>query len=46
MVDLLFHRNKVDSEVFNTAVQRYIRDPEKNEAQSAKGGHSDMLPFR
>lgn len=33
MVDLLFHRNKVDSEVFNTAVQRYIRDPEKNEAQ-------------
>ena len=33
MVDILFHRNKVDSEVFNTAVQRYIRDPEKNEAQ-------------
>ena len=33
MVDLLFHRNKVDSEVFNTAVRRYIRDPEKKEAQ-------------
>lgn len=33
MVDILFHRNKVDSEVFNTAVRRYIRDPEKKEAQ-------------
>lgn len=30
MCDLLLHRNKIDSEVFNTAVQRYVRDPKKN----------------
>jgi len=27
--DLLLHRNKVDAEVFATAIQRYLRDPEK-----------------
>lgn len=31
--DLLLHRNKVDAEVFNTAIQRYILDPEKREAR-------------
>lgn len=31
--DLLLHRNKVDGEVFNTAIQRYINDPEKMEAR-------------
>ena len=31
--DLLLHRNKVDREVFNTAIQRYIQDPEKAEAR-------------
>ncbi|MGF7010674.1 putative transcriptional regulator of viral defense system [Lachnospiraceae bacterium PF1-22] len=31
--DLLFHRNKVDSEVFNTAIQRYVGDPEKSAAR-------------
>ena len=30
MCDLLFYRNKIDSEVFNTAVQRYVNDPKKN----------------
>lgn len=36
MVDLLFHRNKVDSEVSNTAVQRYIQDPEKTAVRLMK----------
>lgn len=31
--DLLLHRNKIDGEVFNAAIQRYIRDPEKMEAR-------------
>ena len=31
--DLLLHRNKIDSEVFNTAVQRYVKDPEKSVAR-------------
>lgn len=34
--DLLLHRNKVDSEVFNTAIQRYVKDPQKNDAHLAK----------
>ena len=34
--DLFLHRNKVDSEVFNLAVQRYIRDPKKTEARLMK----------
>ncbi len=34
--DLLLHRNKVDGEVFNLAIQRYIRDPEKTEARLMK----------
>lgn len=33
MCDLLLHRNKVDGEVFNTAIQRYIKDPEKTIAR-------------
>jgi hypothetical protein len=31
--DMLLHRSKVDAEVFNTAIQRYILDPEKREAR-------------
>lgn len=31
--DLFLHRKKVDAEVFNTAVQRYINDSLKNEAR-------------
>lgn len=31
--DLLLHRNKVDGEVFNVAIQRYINDTEKKEAR-------------
>lgn len=31
--DLLHHRNKVDGEVFNLAIQRYIQDPKKLEAR-------------
>lgn len=34
--DLLLHRNKVDGEVFNIAIQRYINDPEKIEARLMK----------
>lgn len=34
--DLLLHRNKVDGEVFNIAIQRYIRDPKKIEARLMK----------
>jgi predicted transcriptional regulator of viral defense system len=34
--DLLLHRNKVDGEVFNTAIQRYINDPEKMKARLMK----------
>lgn len=33
MCDLLLHRNKIDGEVFNIAVQRYVRDPEKSVAR-------------
>lgn len=42
MCDMLLHRNKIDGEVFNTAVQRYVRDPEKSIArlmQYAKALH-------
>jgi len=28
--DILFHKNKIDAEVFNTAIKRYIADSEKN----------------
>ena len=31
--DLLLHRNKVDAEVFSTAIQRYLQDPEKTPAR-------------
>lgn len=34
--DLLLHRNKVDGEVFNTAIQRYIKDSDKKEARLIK----------
>ncbi len=34
--DLLLHRNKVEGEVFNLAIQRYIRDPKKEEARLMK----------
>lgn len=34
--DLLHHRNKVDGEVFNTAIQRYVSDPEKTQARLMK----------
>lgn len=34
--DLLHHRNKVDGEVFNTAIQRYVNDPEKMQARLMK----------
>ena len=33
MCDLLLHRNKIDGKVFNTAVQRYVKDPEKSIAK-------------
>lgn len=33
MCDMLLHRNKIDGEVFNTAVQRYVKDPEKSIAR-------------
>lgn len=36
MCDLLLHRNKVDGEVFNTAIQRYVSDPEKSTARLMK----------
>lgn len=28
--DILYHKNKIDAEVFNTAIKRYVADPEKN----------------
>ena len=31
--DLLLHKNKIDAEVFNTAIQRYVRDPAKMETR-------------
>lgn len=34
--DLLFHKNKVDREVFNMAIQRYIEDPERITARLIK----------
>ena len=34
--DLLLHRNKVDGEVFNMAIQRYINDSKKTEARLMK----------
>ena len=34
--DLLLHKNKVDAEVFATAIQRYLRDPEKIPARLFK----------
>ena len=34
--DLLLHRNKVDGEVFNMAIQRYIKDSKKTEARLMK----------
>lgn len=34
--DLLLHRNKVDGEVFNIAIQRYVQDPKKVEARLMK----------
>ena len=34
--DLLLHRNKVDGEVFNTAIQRYIKDPNKEKSRLMK----------
>ena len=34
--DLLLHRNKVDGEVFNVAIQRYVQDPKKVEARLMK----------
>ena len=34
--DLLLHRNKVDREVFNAAIQRYVRDPKKVMARLIK----------
>ena len=34
--DLLLHRNKVDGEVFNIAIQRYIQDPKKVTARLMK----------
>lgn len=36
MCDLLLHRNKIDGEVFNTAIQRYVRDPKKSAARLMK----------
>ena len=34
--DLLLHRNKVDGEVFNVAIQRYVQYPKKVEARLMK----------
>lgn len=34
--DILIHRNKLDSEVFNTAIQRYIKDTERSTAKLMK----------
>ena len=34
--DVLLHKNKVDGEVFNTAIQRYINDPKKMVARLMK----------
>lgn len=34
--DLLLHKNKVDGEVYNIAIQRYIRDPKKKEVRLMK----------
>lgn len=34
--DCLTHRNKMDAEVFNNAIQRYIADPKRCEAQLGK----------
>lgn len=34
--DLLLHRNKVDGEVFNVAIQRYVQDPNKATARLMK----------
>lgn len=34
--DLLLHRNKVDGEVFNTAIKRYVKDDNKSTARLMK----------
>lgn len=34
--DIFLHRNKIDSEVFNVAIQRYIEDPQKKVARLMK----------
>ena len=34
--DLLFHRNKLDAEIFNTAIHRYIAEQKKHEARLMK----------
>ena len=34
--DILLHKNKVDSEVFNMAIRRYVQDPKKKEANLVK----------
>ena len=33
---MVLHRNKVDGEVFNVAIQRYVQDPKKVEARLMK----------
>ena len=34
--DVLFHRNKLDAEIFNTAIHRYVNESSKNEARLMK----------
>lgn len=34
--DILLHRNKIDGEVFNTAIRRYVNDSKKMEARLIK----------
>jgi len=33
---ILLHRNKIEAEVFNTAIQRYLKEPKKNIARLMK----------
>ena len=34
--DVLFHRNKLDAEIFNTAIHWYVSESKKNEARLMK----------
>lgn len=34
--DCLTHRNKMDAEIFNSAIRSYLKDPQRNESRLGK----------